>query len=69
MEKKYKINPPVGSVVLPREVMTEKELREFLPQLVMDPKQSDTWKEKAIKDPIEDLVEWLRQAGYEIIEQ
>lgn len=65
-EKKYKLNPPVGSIVLPKEWMTEKELREFMPQLVQESDQSEVWKEKAIKDPVEHLVEWLNRAGYQV---
>ena len=66
--KKYKINPPMGSIVIPKEIMTEDELREFMPQLIGDAEMAETWKEKAKKDPIEDVTEWLKQAGY-IIEE
>lgn len=66
IEKKYKLNPPVGSIVIPKEWMTEKELREFLPQLVQESDQADVWKEKAVKDPIENLVEWFNRAGYQV---
>lgn len=66
IEKLYKLNPPVGSLVLPKEWMTEQELREFMPQLVQESEQSEVWKEKATKDPIENLVEWLNRAGYQV---
>lgn len=62
----YKIKPPMGSTMTPKDVMTEAEIRAFVPQLVADPEQVETWKEKAEKDPIEDLIEWLVNAGYEV---
>jgi len=65
-EKKYKLTPPVGSIVIPKEWMSEKDLREFIPQLVQDPSQQEIWKEKADKDPIENLLEWFSLAGYEV---
>lgn len=65
-EKKYKLNPPVGSLVLPKEWMNEQEVREFMPQLVQESDQSEVWKEKAIKDPIENVIEWLNRAGYQV---
>lgn len=67
-EKSYRIKGPVGSIMIPKDVMTEKEIREFLPQLVQDADQAEIWKEKAEKDPFEDLVDWLTQAGYELTE-
>ena len=68
-EKSFKIEPPTGSIVIPKEVMTEKELRAFMPQLIGDPEQADVWKEKAAKDPIEEIVEWMNRAGYKTTEQ
>ena len=62
----YKIKPPMGSIMTPKDVMTEAELRAFVPHLVADAEQVDTWKEKAAKDPIEDLIEWLTKAGFEV---
>ena len=62
----YKIKPPMGNVIMEKDIMTEQELREFIPTLVQDPEQSETWKEKAEKDSIEELVGWLQQAGYEV---
>lgn len=67
-EKKYKLQAPIGNIIIPKEVMTEKELREFVPQLVQDAEQNAIWKEKAAKDPIESVVDWLRQAGYTVTE-
>ena len=69
MEKTYKVSAPVGSIVTPKDVMTEKELREFMPQLVADPEQNETWKEKVAKDPIEELINWLRMSGFKVTEQ
>lgn len=48
--------------------MTEKEVREFMPTIIGDPGVSEIWKEKSQKDPIEELIEYLRQASYTIIE-
>ena len=67
-DKKYKVGAPVGNTVIPKEVMTEKELREFMPQLIQEAEMAETWREKAAKDPIADIVEWMRQAGYTITE-
>jgi hypothetical protein len=67
-EKKYKVTAPLGSVIVPKETMTEKELREYAPQLIMDPAAAETWREKAEKDPIDEVVEWLHRAGYEVKE-
>lgn len=65
MKKKlYKISAPVGNMVIPNEKMTEEELRDFFPQIVQDPAVADIWKEKAIKDPVNDLVELLQMSGY-----
>ncbi len=64
-QKKYKISPPLGNIMIPKEIMTEQEVREFAPQIVQDSDMtSDTWREKITKDPIEDVVDWLRSAGY-----
>lgn len=66
--KKYKIEAPIGSVVVPKEYMTETELREFLPSIVGDTQMSEVWSEIAKKDPIEDLLSYLERAGYSITE-
>lgn len=68
-EKLYKIEPPLGNTLLPKEVMTEKEIRAFMPQLIQEPEVVEIWKEKAEKDPIETVIEYMRQAGYVITEQ
>ena len=68
-EKTYKIKAPIGTNVLPKELMTERELRTFAPQLIQDTEQLAVWKEKMASDEIELLVEWLVQAGYKIEEQ
>lgn len=62
----YKIKPPMGSIMLPKEIMTEAELRAFIPQTVGDADMHEVWKEKSKNDPIEDLVELMRIGGYEI---
>lgn len=62
---KYKIKSPIGSIIN-KDVMTEEEIRKFLPTLIMDDDQSYIWREKAEKDTIEELIEWLTTAGYEV---
>lgn len=64
----YKIKAPVGTIVTPKDIMTEQELRAFMIQLVQDSEQHETWKEKATKDSIEDIVDWMTRAGF-IIEK
>lgn len=66
MEKKYKVSAPVGTLVTPSDIMTEAELRKYVPQLVQDPEQHDTWVEKAEKDPIEEVIDWLVRAGFTV---
>jgi len=67
-EKTYKISPPIGSIMMPKEWMTEKEIRAFLPSIIGDAEQAETWKEKAEKDPIEELLEYLKRGGYTVTE-
>jgi hypothetical protein len=62
MEKRYTIQAPIGNIIVPKEVMTERELREYAAQVATDA----VWKEKAMQDPIESVVEWLALAGYNI---
>lgn len=65
-EKLYKISAPIGTEVLPKEKLAEKELREFATQLIKEPSEREIWAEKFQKDEIESVVEWLIQAGYKI---
>ena len=67
-QKLYKVEAPIGTNVIPKEVMTEEELRNFFPQVVQDPEQAETWKEKAQKDEIDVLVDLLQTGGY-IVEE
>jgi len=64
-EIKYKVMAPIGNL-LAKDTMTEKELREYVLSLIQDPNMVDSWQEKASKDSIEDLLNWLRVAGYKI---
>ena len=64
-EQKYTVKAPVGNIIA-KDVMTEKELREFIPSLIQDPEYLETWKAKAEEDGIEELVEWLQRAGYTV---
>jgi hypothetical protein len=66
--KKFKVQTPIGNVVVSKEIMDEKELREFVKDFVQEEKSRETWLEKAKNDPIDDLAEWLRMAGYNIEE-
>lgn len=66
-EKQYKIVAPLGSIIVPKEYMTEKDVREFIPKIIQDPTHQKMWEEKAEKDEIEDLITLLQQAGYEVI--
>ena len=68
-ETLYKITPPISTIIIPKELMTESDLRDFIPQLIQDSEQSEVWREKVAKDPVEYLIEWLKQSGYEVIEQ
>ena len=66
MDRTYKIEAPLGTLILPKDVMTEKEIREYLPQLVADPEMHEIWKEKAAKDPIADILLLLMDAGFKV---
>lgn len=63
----YKITPPIGTIMVPKETMTESELRGFIPQLIQDSDQAEIWLEKVAKDPVDNLIEWLTQSGYKVI--
>ena len=71
MTKLYKISAPLGSNIVPKEKMTEAELRDFFPQIVQEPLDAEIWREKAEKDEVEELVELLQRADYsvEVIEE
>lgn len=62
----FRITAPVGLNVVPKEVLNEKELRDFAAQLVQEAHEADVWREKVEKDTIEEVVDWLRAAGYEV---
>jgi len=66
--KKYKVNPPIGSIVVSKQEMTEEELRHFLLQLVQEAEQYEIWKEKSEKDSIEEIVDFFNRSGF-IIEE
>jgi len=67
-EVKYKVMAPIGNL-LAKDTMTEKELREYVLSLIQESDAVDSWQEKAAKDPLEDLLKWLRVAGYTITQQ
>lgn len=58
----------MGNIVAPKEIMTEAELREWMPSIVGDTEANEIWKEKAEKDPIEEIIDYLRRASYEVTE-
>lgn len=60
----YKIQVPLGTTVVPNEEMTEEELRKYAMQIAESSPEGEIWKEKAEKDPIEDVVTWLTQLGF-----
>ncbi len=64
-EQKYKIKSPIGNIMA-KDIMTAKELREFIPSLIKDAEQASVWEEKAQKDNIEELIDCLILAGYEV---
>lgn len=66
--KTYNVRGPVGNIVVPKENLSEKELREFASQIVADPEMAEVWKEKAEKDDIKEVVDWMTQSGYTITE-
>jgi len=63
-DTKYKLMAPLGSIIVPKEVMTEGELRIFAMQIA----QTQPWIEKAEKDPIAQVVQWLQDVGYSVTE-
>ena len=65
-DKKFRVGAPQGIAVVPKEVMTEKELKEFAMKFITDEDGSENdeiWKEKIKKDEIGSVVEWLEQLG------
>lgn len=62
----YKIIAPLGNNVLPKDTMTEEELRQFALQILQNEELGDVWVEKIQKDPIAEVVEWLNQTGYQV---
>ena len=68
MEKKYVVNSPVRDLVMRTAPMNEKELREFVGQIQQNEDVAEVWREKAEKDPIEEVIQWLVTAGYTVNE-
>lgn len=63
-EKMYTLSAPVGNAIAPQGPVTEQGLRDFGAQISAD----DTWKAKFAGDPISDVLEYFRTAGYVITE-
>ena len=66
--KKFKVIPPVGNIVVPKEVLTESDLREFALQINNNEENREIWVEKIEKDDVSEVVEWFRGAGFTITE-
>jgi len=66
MTKTFKIKAPIGTSIVSNEIMTEEQLRNHALQLLQE--KDNIWTEKITKDPIEDVVEWLRNLEYQITE-
>ena len=66
MSKTFKIKAPIGTSVVPNETMNEDQLRNHALQLLQE--KDEIWAEKITKDPIEDIVDWLRNLEYKIEE-
>lgn len=66
--KIYKVEAPVGSNLAPEGPVGESQLREFAIQVNQSEEYRDTWVEKITKDGIEEVVEWLKGAGFEVEE-
>ena len=66
--KTYHVKQPLGNHLLPKEVMLEGELREYAMQVLQpqDGTSEMTWQEKIQKDPIDNVVEWLKALGYTV---
>ena len=62
----YKILAPIGTHIVPKEVMTEEELRDHAVQIAEGVAEREIWKEKAEKDSIEEVISWLGQLGYRV---
>lgn len=69
MEKIFTVEAPLGITMIPKEEMTETELREFIPTLNQDPTNSGVWEAKAKQDSIGDLIELLTVAGFKITQK
>jgi len=68
MSKQYRIEAPLGNMFVPNKILSEKELREFVIQIISDTDQIEVWKEKSEKDDIKSVVDWLITAGYKVKE-
>ena len=64
----YKIKAPIGNTIVPKEVMTEKEVRQFALDLLQESEDQDTWREKIQKDSIAEVIDWLKNLSYEVKE-
>lgn len=63
-EKTYTLSAPIGNAIAPEGPINEQQLREFGAQLSAD----DTWKAKFDGDPIEDVLQYFKTAGYKVTE-
>lgn len=69
-EKKYTISPPLGNYIVPKAIMTEQELRDYTLQIAANVDGfNDTWSEKIKNDKIDDVIDWLKTAGFIVNEK
>lgn len=69
MAKTFKVQAPIGNSIIPKEVMTERELRDHALQLLTPEQQKDpqdTWTRKIKEDEVEEVAEWLQNLGYQV---
>jgi len=67
-QKTFKIQAPVGNIVVPKNVMNDAELRDFALQLIQDDGSMEVWREKVEKDELSEVLAWLRGAGFTVEE-
>ena len=62
MDKIYKIDPPLGYKLSDNSIMSPQEVRQYTADLVDDKK----WKDHALNNPFEEVLECLVQNGHSI---
>lgn len=65
-DKKYKVTAPIGNIVPPKDMLTEKELRIYAYSLIRDTEEHAVWSDKIQNDPIESVIEWLNFTEHKV---